>query len=73
MPWQESENRDVLEVKITKKHEDFEGGEYIQMFIVEVVLQMDTYIKLVTLYALNMCSLLYNNYGSYRCLKIICI
>lgn len=40
--WEWSESRNILEVKITKKHEDFQGDGYVQIFIVGMVSQ--TYI-----------------------------
>lgn len=49
----ESENRNVLEVMITQWHKDFEGDGYVQIFIIEMVLQIYTHGKLIKLYMLK--------------------
>lgn len=71
MPWCEKDKgRDVLEFRITKKHEIFEDDRYVHMFIVEMVSQMYIHVRSINLYTLNMCILLYSNYiPQYSCSK----
>lgn len=48
--WEWSESRNILEVKITKKHKDFQGDGYVQIFIVGMVSQTYIYAKFIKSY-----------------------